>query len=287
MNRPDRLLLGLIGAGIQASRTPRMHEREAAAHGIACLYQLIDLELLGLDGSALPDLIQAAERLGFDGLNITHPSKQSVLPLLDEISDAARTLGAVNTVVLSGGRRLGHNTDYAGFAASFRDNLPGAALNHIVQLGAGGAGSATAYAALSLGARRITLFDPDEPRALRLCEALNRRFGSARITPGRDLSAALAACDGLIHATPTGMAAYPGLPLPAELLRPEHWLAEVVYFPIETELLRLARARGCRTLDGCGMAIGQAVEAFRHFTGREPDAARMAATFAGFTSTVA
>src|ERR1035438_6062635 len=93
-----RLLLGLIGSGIQASLTPAMHEREAAEHGVLCLYQRIDLELLGLGPDALSDLLSAAEKMGFAGLNITHPCKQLVLPLLTDLSDDARALGAVNTV---------------------------------------------------------------------------------------------------------------------------------------------------------------------------------------------
>jgi len=85
----------------------------------------------------------------------------------------------------------------------------------------------------------------------------------------------MAAADGLIHCTPTGMAKLPGMPLDGELLQSKHWVAEIVYFPMETELLRAARATGCRTVDGGGMAVFQAVGAFRLFTGIEPDAERM------------
>ena len=95
----------------------------------------------------------------------------------------------------------------------------------------------------------------------------------------------MAAADGLINCTPTGMAKYPGLPLPAALLRPALWVAEIVYFPLETELLRAARALGCRTLDGGGMAVFQAVGAFRLFTGIEPDAGRMLRHFAAMAGT--
>lgn len=94
------------------------------------------------------------------------------------------------------------------------------------------------------------------------------------------LGAAVAAANGLIHATPTGMAKFPGLPLPAEMLHPRLWVAEIVYFPLETELLRTARSIGCRTLDGGGMAVFQAVDAFRLFTGVSPDADRIRAHFA-------
>jgi shikimate dehydrogenase len=95
----------------------------------------------------------------------------------------------------------------------------------------------------------------------------------------------MAAADGLINTTPVGMAKYPGLPLPADLLRPDLWVAEIVYFPIETDLLKHARALGCRTLDGGGMAVFQAVEAFRLFTGIKPDADRMLRHFASMGGT--
>src|SRR5215468_6643800 len=121
--RPSSLC-GLIGAGIQASRTPAMHEREGDEQGMRYLYRLIDLEKLGVGAEALPELLSAAERMGFAGLNITHPCKQAVIPLLDELSPDASALGAVNTVVLKDGRRISHNTDWWGFAESFRRGLP-------------------------------------------------------------------------------------------------------------------------------------------------------------------
>src|SRR4051812_30120752 len=135
-------LAGLIGFGIQGSLTPAMHEQEGAAQGMRYVYRKVDLQQLGLDVQALPELLTAAERLGFDGLNITFPCKQAVIPLLHELSDDAEALGAVNTVVLHGGRRVGHNTDGSGFAEGFRRGLPGAPLSRVVQVGAGGAGSA-------------------------------------------------------------------------------------------------------------------------------------------------
>lgn len=268
-------LVGLVGAGIQASRTPGMHEREARHHGLAYVYRLIDLDRLALGADALPDLLAAAEGFGFDGLNVTHPCKQAVLALLDELSDDARAIGAVNTVVLGNGRRIGHNTDSTGFAEAFRRGMPDVAKDRVVQLGAGGGGAAVAHALLGLGVGELSVFDPVDERAAALVTSLNDRFGAGRARVGADLAAALAAADGLVHATPTGMAAHPGLPLPAALLHPSLWVAEIVYFPLETDLLRVARALGCRTLDGGGMAVFQAVEAFRLFTGIAPDADRM------------
>lgn len=272
---PPAFLVGLIGSGIQASRSPALHEAEGAAQGFRYLYRLFDLDVLGGGVDSLPRLLELAEALGFAGLNITHPCKQAVLPLLHEVSADARALGAVNTVVLRGGRRIGHNTDHSGFAEGFRRGLPDAAMGEVVQLGAGGAGAAVAHAALSLGTGRLTLLDRDAGRAEALAAQLNAHFGAGRARAATDITAAMQGAQGLIHATPTGMAKYPGLPLPEALLHPGLWVAEVVYVPLETALLRAARARGCRVVDGGGMAVFQAVGAFRLFTGAEPDAERM------------
>ncbi|MEO8465100.1 MAG: shikimate dehydrogenase [Gammaproteobacteria bacterium] len=274
MRSHANLLLGLIGSGIQASRTPTMHEREARAHGLACTYRLMDLDVLGAGAVMLPLLIDAAERAGFAGLNVTHPCKQAVIPHLTSLSDDARAIGAVNTVVLRDGARIGHNTDWWAFRESMRWALPDAPLRRVVQLGAGGAGAATAYAILEMGAARLELVDSVPARAAALAQQLDARF------PGRVVAAALsrdavAAADGLIHATPMGMVAYPGTALPGDWLHARLWVAELVYFPLETALLRVARACGCRTLDGAGMAVWQAVEAFRLFTGEAADPERM------------
>jgi len=273
-NQQPALLLGLIGGGIQASRAPAMHQAEAAEHNFRCIYKLIDLEQLGLGIDALPELLTAAERMGFSGVNITHPCKQAVIPLLTELSADAKAIGAVNTVQLRDGKRIGHNTDWWGFAENFRRGLPDAPVRHVVQLGAGGAGAAVAYAMMQLGVQQLTILDVDASRARNLAAS----FGG-RATATTDLSAALAAADGLINCTPIGMVGHPGMPLPAQLLRPDLWVSEVIYFPLETELLRTARALGCRTLDGGGMAIFQAAEAFHLFTGMQADAQRMLRRF--------
>jgi shikimate dehydrogenase len=278
----DSYLIGLIGSGIGPSLSPALHQREADRQGLRYLYRLIDLDTLGATPEAVGDLLRAARDLGFDGLNITHPCKQLVGEHLDALAPQAEALGAVNTVVFSDGRAIGHNTDVTGFAASFARGLPDAPLERVVQLGAGGAGAAVAHATLTLGAGHITVTDALPDRAADLAASLNRHFGAGRAaaaTPDR-LAALLAGADGIVHATPTGMAAHPGLPLAAGLLHPGLWVAEVVYRPLETELLRAARAVGCATLDGGGMAAFQAADAFRLFTGREPDAGRMLADIA-------
>jgi shikimate dehydrogenase len=278
------LKAGLIGAGIQASLTPAMHMKEGQAQGFSYDYELIDLNQRGLTPDSLPDLLNEAERRGLSGLNITHPCKQLVIPYLDDLSNEAQALGAVNTVVLKNGRRHGHNTDWWGFAESFRRGLADADLEAAVQIGAGGAGVATAYAILSLGLKTLAVFDIDPERAAQLAQAMSALFPEAMVTASTDLATAMSSASGLIHATPTGMAKYPGMPISPDLLEARHWVAEIVYFPLETELLRQARHRGCRVLNGGGMAVFQAVGAFRLFTGREPDATRMMHHFDRLTS---
>ncbi|PWI08459.1 shikimate dehydrogenase [Streptomyces sp. NWU339] len=288
----DSYLVGLIGSGIGPSLSPALHEREADRQGLRCLYRLLDLDTIGVPPEAVGELLRAARLLGFDGLNITHPCKRLVVEHLDALDPQAEALGAVNTVVFEGGRAVGHNTDVTGFAASFARGLPDVPLERVVQLGAGGAGAAVAHAVLTLGAGRVTVADALPERADELADSLNRTFGADRAAaaPLDRLPKLLAAADGsggLVHATPTGMAAHPGLPLPAELLHPGLWVAEVVYRPLETELLRTARAAGCAILDGGGMAAFQAADAFRLFTGREPDRARMLADLTELTGPVA
>jgi shikimate dehydrogenase len=274
------VLAGLIGKGIGASRSPALHEREGAEQGLRLVYRLIDLDTLRLGAEALPELLLAASRLGFAGLNITFPCKQAVIPYLDDLSRDAAALGAVNTVVLKDGRRIGHNTDCSGFAEGFRRGLPDAARSRVVQLGAGGAGAAVAHALLAEGTKSLLISDTDKARAEALAADLCQRFGTDRAETVGDLPEAVKTADGLVNCTPVGMAKLPGLPLPAALVLPHLWIADIVYFPLETELLRHAREKGCRTLDGGGMAVFQAVGAFRLFTGQEPDSSRMLRHFA-------
>lgn len=281
LTSPKRsVLCGLIGHGVQGSLTPALHETEGAAQGIPYVYRLIDLEQIGRGVQDLSDVLAAAEDLGFNGLNITHPCKQAVIPLLTELSETARALGAVNTVLLKDGKRIGYNTDWNGFAEPFRRNMADEKRDRVVQLGAGGAAAAVGHAALTLGVTELTVFDLDRARAEQLAAKLSAHFGTGRARAGQDLATAVQSADGLINTTPIGMTSHPGMPLSADLLRPDLWVAEIIYFPLEIELLEHARALGARTLDGGGMAVFQAVEAFRLFTGIELDSDRMLAHFA-------
>ncbi len=276
-NRPC-ILAGLVGANIGLSRTPAMQEREAEAQGLRLCYRLFDTAPRPLVPAELGAFLACLARAGYRGVNVTHPFKEAVLQHLEALSGTAEAIGSVNTVIFEDGRRIGHNTDAPGFAAAVRAGFGDISGLRVVQLGAGGAGRAVTFALLGLGVGELRLVDVDRARA----EALAQRFATTaagRIRVAEDAATALAGADMLVNATPVGMTGHPGIPVDPALLREDLRVVDIVYFPRETELLRAARGRGCRTLDGSGMAVHQAAEAFHLFTGRIADPARMAAVF--------
>lgn len=277
---PDRdaVTIGLLGRGIGASLSPIMHEREGQRLALNYRYHLIDFDRLGLDDASLPAVLAEARALGFAGLNVTYPFKQAVMPLLDGLAPDAAAIGAVNTIVFGQDRTIGHNTDCWGFAQSFREGLAGVSMERVLQLGSGGAGAAVSQALLQEGVRRLDIFDTDPARAHALAARLGRLFG-ADIAVVDDLAVPAGLVDGIVNTTPVGMAKHPGLPLSARLVAPRHWVADVVYFPLETALMAHARSLGCRVLPGGGMAVYQAVRAFELFCGIKPDAGAMTQTF--------
>jgi shikimate dehydrogenase len=266
---------GLIGGHLEASFSPALQEREAAELGLHCTYERIDIEELGMAAERVGELVRATKALGFRGVNVTHPCKQLVIAHLDGVSPDAATIGAVDTVVFDDGQAVGHNTDCSGFRESLAVGLPDVATDHVVLLGAGSAGAAVGHAALSLGTDRLWVIDARHDRAERLARLLSRCHGPGRAVATDRLANQLTRADGLIHATSTGTSSRPGVPFSPELLHEGLWIAEVVYRPLETELLRQARARGCRTLDGGSMTVNQAALSFTLFTGMEPDRERM------------
>ncbi|MGV9713785.1 shikimate dehydrogenase [Gordonia sp. NPDC003424] len=277
------VVCALIGQGIGRSLTPPMHEREAAAQGIDYTYLTLDVPAAEVDTIDLAAVLDRARRAGLRGLNVTHPFKQRIVGHLDDLSADARRLGAVNTVVFEpGGRTVGHNTDWSGFARNFDLHFGAGGSDpvsrtNVVQLGAGGAGSAVAYAMATRGVDHFHIVDHDPHRADALAAALRPMFDDVEITSGGTVGATarIDDADGLVHATPIGMAAHPGMAVPASALRPDLWVAEVVYRPVVTELVATARTIGARTLTGDGMAVHQAVDALALFAGIEPDADRM------------
>lgn len=274
-------LVGLIGTGIGPSLTPALHMAEGRAQGLDYVYRIIDLNEIGAAPEQIGEIVTWARALGYDALNVTHPCKQLVIPHLDEISETAAALGAVNTVVFTENGIVGHNTDTTGFAIGFAEGLPDAPTATVVLIGAGGAGAAVGDALLRHGAEHLTVVDLDVERATALAHDLAGRHQFARVDASSfdKLSVLLPGSDGVVHATPTGMAEHPGLPFDAALLHPGLWVADIVYRPLDTALLQAARAAGCRTLDGGHMAVHQATEAFALITGITPDAERMSRHF--------
>jgi shikimate dehydrogenase len=274
-------LVGLVGMGVGSSLTPALHMAEARAQGIDYLYRTIDLSEVGVAPDRIGEVLAWARALGFDALNITHPCKRLVIEHLDDIDEVAAALGAVNTVVFDRHRTTGYNTDTTGFAEGFAEGMPGASTRNVVLLGAGGAGVAVGDALLRLGVEHVTIVDRDVERATAMSRDLADRHPEARVEASAPdkLPVLLPHSDGLVHATPTGMAEHPGVPLDTDLLHPGLWVADIVYRPLNTALLQAANRVGCRTLDGGYMAVYQAVDAFALITGIAPDAARMSRHF--------
>jgi shikimate dehydrogenase len=276
-----RILLGLIGANIQGSLSPALFADAFAAAGISGFYHLIDVDRL--QERRLPQLLEAVKAVGFAGANITYPFKQEILPLLDAIDPEAAQVGAVNTVAIApDGRTTGYNFDRPGWRNSFEERFGRESAQDatVVQVGAGGAGRAVAFALMDLGVATLNIHDLDAARADSLRADLCTHFGPTRCRVSDDLTQDIANADGVVNATQTGMAGFPGNPIPVSALKSTHWAADVIYTPIETAFLKAAAAKGARVLNGSGMCVHTAVEAFRLFTEREPELVRLHRSFA-------
>lgn len=277
----ERMLVGLIGANIQKSLSPALFEDACAAKGIRGHYHLMDMDLL--PGRNLADLLLAARTAGFKGVNITYPCKETVIPLLDGLSPEALQIGAVNTVAIGAdGRTTGYNTDRIGFRRAFEQQL-GAELvagRAAMLVGAGGAGRAAAFALFDLGLRTLRVNDKDAAQARALVQTLASVFGVERAQLEMDPSEALSAVGGVVNATPVGMLGIPGNPIPLDAIAATHWVADVIYTPLETRLIKTARSRGARVMGGAGMCVHQAAETFKLFTGSTADVGRMQRVFA-------
>lgn len=268
---------GLIGENIAASLTPTMHEAEAKAIGFDYSYQRIDTTEEPYRGRPLRDILDEAQARGFAGLNVTHPFKVEAAGLMDELSTSARDLSAVNTVVFRDGQKVGHNTDYVGFCSAMQRDFVGLGLNRVLLLGAGGAGKAVALALVDQGVGELEIFDLDQAKARELAGRLKSLRPTAIIRPLDEVSKS--APDGVVNATPLGMQSHPGMAIDPALLQPNTWVGDIVYFPLQTQLLTRAKAHGCPVVTGAGMAVFQAVESFALITGRSPDPGRMQTHF--------
>ena len=276
-----RILVGLIGRNIQGSLSPALFADAFAAAGIDGFYHLMDADRL--PNRRLAELLDSIKTAGFAGANITYPFKQDVLPLLDAIDPEAAEVGAINTVAIAqDGRSTGYNFDRHGWRDSFAESLgaDSARGKTVVLIGAGGAGRAVAFALIDLGVGTLVLHDLDLGRAKALAADVAQYYGAARCRLTGDLERDVAAADGIVNATQTGMTGFPGNPVPVAAIRPTHWAADVIYTPAETEFLKAAAAKGARTLNGSGMVVHQAAAAFRCLTGETADIAHLYRAFA-------
>jgi len=272
------MLIGLIGQGVGPSLTPAMHQLEGARHGMHYVYRTIDIRPEEATAPRVGELLEAARTLGFDGLNITHPIKQTIVPLLDEFAASAEMVGAVNTVVFRGGRAVGHNTDVTGFGSAFDAAFGTGSQGRVVVVGAGGAGAAVATALAARHVSELVIVDVDAARAAALVTAVAPdAWSEVRAATPAELPRLLGEAAGVVNATPFGMAEHPGAAFDVGLLDARVWVADIVYRPAETALLRAARAKGCRVMSGLGMAMGQAADAFEIFTGEAADRQAMLA----------
>jgi shikimate dehydrogenase len=276
-----RMLVGLIGRNIQGSLSPPLFAAAFQAVGIDGYYHLLDADRL--PQPRLPELFGAIKTAGFAGANITYPFKQDIIPLLDAIDPEAAQVGAVNTVAFAAdGRATGYNFDRRGWRDSFIETLgaDSARGKRVVQIGAGGAGRAVIFALIDLGADVVALHDLDTARAAALQADVAKHFGAARCRLAGDLDREIAAADGVVNATQTGMTGFPGNPVPVAALKPEQWAADVIYTPTETEFLKTASAKGLHTLNGGGMCVHQAAQAFKCLTGATVDVTLLYRAFA-------
>jgi shikimate dehydrogenase len=269
-----RVLTGLLGAPIAHSASPAMHERAAEALGLRCHYQLI--EIAGADRDELKLLLEGVRRLGFAGINVTFPYKEAVVELLDDLSQGAAQIGAVNTVVVCDGRLTGHNTDTSGFARAITPLVAASSHGAVALIGAGGVGKAIAFALAGLGITELRIFDSEHAKAERLAAQIE---GHGKTYVAQSVEDALRDAAGLINASPVGMLPNRSSPVSDHLLHPGLWVADAVYSPLWTPLLTAAKAEGAAVMTGRDLAIYQAADAFKLFTGMTPSATEMGIAF--------
>ena len=250
---------------------PVRHSRSPAIHGHW-------LERYGIDGAYVPfnvpperigDAVRALATFGFAGTNLTLPHKETVLPSLDDIDPVARRIGAVNTVtVREDGALLGSNTDAFGFLDHLRAEVPGWSPGVAAVLGAGGAARAVVAALVDAGAAEIRLANRTPERSERLAEEIG---GPVTPVSWEHRSEGLEGADLLVNTTNLGMEGQPELGIALAGLRSDAVVYDIVYVPLETELLASARRAGLAAVDGLGMLLHQARPGFAAWFGREPE----------------
>jgi shikimate dehydrogenase len=259
-------IYGIFGHPVEHTFSPGMHNAAFRKLGLDACYVPFSVH-----PARLRDAVKAVLPLGLCGLNITVPHKEKVIALLDELSEEARLIGAVNTVEVREGRLIGHNTDGRGFIRSLRD---GAGFDprskNVLIAGAGGAARAVGFCLALAKAERIVFHDVDTAKAARLARDIRKKTGVlADTVSSHGLAAAAREAGCLINATPLGLKKSDPLPLGRELLLPHHLVCDLVYNPPETGLLRAAKNRGALSLPGLGMLLFQGVIAFEIWTGEK------------------
>ena len=266
-------MLGLIGTPVSHSKSPAMYNYCFQKYGLDLAYLAFDIPL-----ERTGEAVAAIRTLKMRGANVTMPCKKAVLPYLDRLTPAARAIGAVNTIVNDNGVLTGHNTDGCGFTQNLRRSGVEVAGKHIVLLGGGGAGSAIAVQSAIEGAAEIAVFNLKDsfwPQVEAAMESARTAAPQCRITlwdlkDTERLRRAVEDADILTNATRVGMA-----PLDNEtnidpsMFRPDLVVADTVYAPPKTRMLREAEAAGCKICDGLGMLLCQGAECFRLYTGLE------------------
>ncbi len=253
----------VIGHPVVQSRSPLLHGFWLREHGIAGSYEKIDVV-----PGALSSFMAGLRSAGFVGGNVTVPHKTAVMDLLDEVDDTARAIGAVNTVWIANNRLVGGNTDAGGFMANLDAEAPGwdEVGRNAVVLGAGGAARAVVHGLLGRG-RSVAIVNRTPDTAATLAALMGQ---DTRAYGWDALPELLASADLLVNTTSLGMTGKPPLVVDLAVLRPGAVVSDIVYVPLETNLLAEARLRGHRTVGGLGMLLHQAVPGFARWFGVTP-----------------
>lgn len=269
--------LGLIGDNIARSQSPLLHVLAGRLCGLDVTYE----RLIPVDrGEAFEAVFAHCRAEGFRGVNITYPYKERVVPLLAVCDPAIAAIGACNTVVFDRNPPSGYNTDYSGFVSAFRQAFASAAPGTVAMAGAGGVGKAVAFGLAALGCERLLIFDRDKPKAEALLSSLAAAHFDMRVEIAASIEEATAEADGLVNCTPLGMVGYPGSAIPKAVIGRQRWAFDAVYTPVETEFLSDARRAGLAIVSGYELFFHQGIDAFRHFTGADVDAAALRALLA-------
>ncbi len=271
-----RRSLGLLGWPVGHSLSPQLMQAAFDSYALDWSYGLLPVRPQPRE--RLAEAIAGLRALSFRGANVTVPYKSLVLPLLDELSHAARSIGAVNTISLDGDKLWGHNTDAPGFVADLRAHGLDPAVLRVLVLGAGGSARAVVYGLAEAGCPQIEILNRTPARARALALDIAALFPDCRLNglPSRALDEASLRCDLIVNCTPLGMVAIDGSPWDSEVpMRRGMVVYDLVYNPRQTAFLRFAERSQCQTLSGLGMLVQQAARAFTLWTGLEAPLGQM------------